>query len=113
VHNIRKNFTVIEFKQLISSMLIKVKKVLIKAYNNIRLIKRYHILLRRIYKILKAKLKNKHINKEIILQIAVKTINDLARPDRIVLTLLIFGLYLRITEINTLSLTIAKRAKAI
>jgi hypothetical protein len=42
-------------------MLIKVKKVLIKAYNNIGLIKRYHALLCYIYKILKTELKNKYI----------------------------------------------------
>jgi hypothetical protein len=94
-------------------MLIKVKEVPVKAYNSVRLIKQYHTLLRCTYKILKAELKNKHINKEIILQIAVKTVNDSARPDKIVLTLLVFGLYPRITKINTLLLTIIKRAKAI
>jgi plasmid replication initiation protein len=113
VYNARKNFTVTEFKQLASSMLIKVKEVPVKAYNSVGLIERYHTLLRRAYKILKAELKNKHINKEIILQIAVKAINDSARPDKIVLTLLVFGLYLRMTKIDPLSPTIAKRAKAI
>jgi hypothetical protein len=48
-------------------MLIKVKEVPVKAYNSVELIKRYHTLLRRAYKILKAELKDKHINKEIIL----------------------------------------------
>jgi hypothetical protein len=67
MYNTRKNFTITEFKQLISSMLIKVKEVPVKAYNSIGLIKQYHVLLRRAYKILKAKLKNKHINKKIIL----------------------------------------------
>ena len=47
------------------------------------------------------------------MQIAVKTVNDLAGLDRIVLILLVFGLYLRITEIDTPSLIIVKRAKAI
>jgi plasmid replication initiation protein len=113
VYNAGKNFTVTEFKQLTSFMSIKVKEVPIKAYNNIGLIKRYHTLLCRVYKILKAELKNKHINKKIILQIAVKAVNDSAKSDRIVLTLLVFGSYLRITKINPPSLTIAKRAKAI
>jgi hypothetical protein len=44
---------------------------------------------------------------------AVKTVNDSARPNRIVLTLLVFGLYFRITKIDLPSLIIAKRAKAI
>jgi hypothetical protein len=94
-------------------MLIKVKKVLIKAYNSVGLIKRYHALLRRVYKILKAELKDKHIDKEMILQIAVKAVNNSARPDKIVLTLLVFGLYLRMTEIDLPSPIIAKRAEAI
>jgi hypothetical protein len=44
---------------------------------------------------------------------AVKTVDNSAGPDRIVLILLVFGLYLKITEIDTLSPTIVKRAKAI
>jgi hypothetical protein len=77
------------------------------------LIEQYYALLCCAYKILKTELKNKHINKKIILQIAVKAVNDLARPDRIVLILLVFGLYLRITEINVPLPIIVKRAKAI
>jgi hypothetical protein len=67
VHNARKNFIITEFKRLVFFMLIKVKEVLVKAYNNIGLIKQYHILLHCVYKILKTELKNKHINKEMIL----------------------------------------------
>jgi hypothetical protein len=94
-------------------MLIKIKKVFIKAYNSVRLIERYHALLRYVYKILKKELKNKYINKKIILQMAVKAVNNSDKPDRIVLILLVFGLYLKITKINAPSLTIVKRAKAI
>jgi hypothetical protein len=113
MYYVRKNFTVIKFKQLISFMLIKVKEVLIKAYNSIGLVEQYHVLLCRVYKILKIELKNKHINKKIILQITIKAVNNSARPDRIVLTLLVFGLYPRITEIDLLLLIIIRRAKAI
>jgi hypothetical protein len=94
-------------------MLIKVKKVLVKAYNSVGLIERYYALLRRTYEIIKKELKNKHINKKIILQIAVKAVNNSAEPDRIVLTLLVFSLYPRITKIDPPLLIIAKRAKAI
>jgi hypothetical protein len=94
-------------------MLIKVKEVPVKAHNSVGLIERYHTLLRQAYKILKKKLKDKHINKEIILQMAVKAVNNSARPDEIVLTLLVFGLYPKMTEIDTSSLTIVKKAKAI
>jgi hypothetical protein len=113
VHDARKNFTATEFKQLISSMLIEVKEVLVKAHNNVGLVERYHALLCCAYEIIKEKLKDKHINKEIILQIAVKAVNDSARPDGIVPTLLVFGSYLRMTEIDLLLPTIAKRAEAI
>jgi hypothetical protein len=67
MYNARKNFTAIEFKQLISSMLIKVKEVPVKAYNSVGLVERYHALLRRVYKIIKKELKNEHINKKMIL----------------------------------------------
>jgi di/tripeptidase len=113
VHNTRKNFTATEFKQLASSMLIKVKKVPVETYNSVRLVERYHALLRRAYKIIKKELKDEHINKEMILQMAVKAVNDLARPDGIVPILLVFGLYLRMTEIDLPLPIIAKRAEAI
>jgi hypothetical protein len=48
-------------------MLIKVKKVLVKAYNSVGLIEWYYALLHCVYKILKKELKDKHINKKIIL----------------------------------------------
>jgi hypothetical protein len=67
VYDARKNFIAIEFKQLVSSMLIKVKKVLVEAYNSVGLIKQYYTLLCYVYKILKKELKDKHINKEMIL----------------------------------------------
>ena len=44
---------------------------------------------------------------------AVKAINDLARPDRIIPTLLVFRVYLRITKIDTLLLSVTKRAEVI
>jgi hypothetical protein len=113
VYNTGKNFTATEFKQLTSSISIKVKEVLVKAYNSVGLIERYHALLCCVYKILKAELKDEHINKEMILQMTVKAVNDSAGPDRIVLTLLVFGLYLRMTEIDPPSLIIARRAEAI
>ena len=44
---------------------------------------------------------------------AVKAINNLARLDGIVLTFLVFKAYLQMTKMDTLSLFITKRAKAI
>ena len=44
---------------------------------------------------------------------AVKAINNLARPDRIIPTLLVFRVYLQITKIDTLLPSVTKRAEAI
>ena len=44
---------------------------------------------------------------------AIKAINNLAKPDKIISTFLVFGAYPRITKINTLPLSITKRTKAI
>ena len=74
---------------------------------------RYHIPLRRSYEIIRDELDSEQIDKEIILQMAVKAVNDSAGPDGIVPTLLVFGAYPRITDIDPPSLSIVKRAQAI
>ena len=44
---------------------------------------------------------------------AVKAVNDLVGPDRIIPTLLVFGVYPRLTKIDPLSLSVTKRIEAI
>ena len=44
---------------------------------------------------------------------AVKAINDLAGPNGIIPTLLVFSAYPRLTEMDPLSLSITKRTEAI
>ena len=44
---------------------------------------------------------------------AIKAINNLAKLDRIIFTLLVFRVYPRITKIDALLLSVTKRAKAI
>ena len=44
---------------------------------------------------------------------AVKAINDLAGPDRIIPTLLVFGAYPRMTKMDALLPSVTKRAEAI
>jgi len=44
---------------------------------------------------------------------AIKVVNDSVGPNGIVLTLLVFGIYLRLTEMDPLSLSVTKRAEAI
>jgi hypothetical protein len=94
-------------------MAIEVKKVLVKAYNSVGQVKRYYTPLQHAYEIIQDKLKDKHIDKEIMLQMAVKAINDSARPDGIVPILLVFGAYSRLTEIDPPSPSVTKRAEAI
>lgn len=84
----------------------------VEAYNSVGKVERYYTLIRRAYDILREELKDENIDREIILQIAVKAVNDSAGPDRIILTLLIFSAYPRITEIDPPSTSVVKRAKA-
>jgi len=73
-----------------------VKKVLVKAHNSISKVKQYYILLKHLYKILQDKLQDKKLNKELILQIVKKAINNIAKLDKLVLIILIFRLYSKI-----------------
>jgi hypothetical protein len=53
------------------------------------------------------------VSKQFVLQITIKAVNNTAGPDSLILTLLMFGTYPRITTTNTLSLTVTKYNKAI
>jgi hypothetical protein len=94
-------------------MAIEVKKVPVEAYNSVGQVKRYYTPLRHAYKIIQNELKDEQIDKEIMLQMAVKAINDSAGPDGIVPTLLVFGVYPRLTEMDPPSPSVTKRAEAI
>ena len=72
-------------------MVIKVKEVPIKAYNSIRKVEWYYILLYCIYEIISLELKS--ASKELTLQMAVKAINNSASPDRLIPILLVFSTY--------------------
>jgi hypothetical protein len=52
MHDIRKNFAFIKFRQYVKSLVINVKEILVEAYNSIDKIKRYHGFLRQAYKII-------------------------------------------------------------
>jgi len=73
-------------------MAIEVKEVPVEVYNSIRKVERYHTPLRRVYEIISLKLKG--ASEELILQIAVKAINDSAGLDGLIPTLLVFSTYL-------------------
>jgi len=57
--------------------------------------------------------KYKDIQKELALQIAVKAVNNTASLDRLVPTLLVYGAYLRISNLNPPAPSIIEQAAAI
>ena len=93
-------------------MAIKVKKIPVETHNSISKIERYHQSLQRVYEIIQNELQNKS-SPEIMLQMAVKAVNDSAGPDGIVPTLLIFGAYLRMVENSDPSSQITQRVEVI
>jgi len=72
-------------------MAIKVKEVPIKAYDSIRKVEQYYILLHHVYKIISLELED--TSKKLTLQIAIKAINDSAGLDGLIPILLVFGAY--------------------
>lgn len=75
----------------------EVKEVPVEAHNSIGKVERYYAPLRRLYEILQDKLKGENLEKELILQMAVKAVNDSVGPEGLVPTLLVFGAYPRMT----------------
>jgi hypothetical protein len=78
-------------------MAIEVKEVPVEAHNSIGKVERYHHPLRRVYKIIRDEIQN-GVNSKIALQMTVKAVNNSIGPDGIVLTLLVFRTYPRMTE---------------
>src|SRR6266536_5224967 len=85
--------------------------ILVKAYNSVGKVERYHTPVRRVYKLF---LKSfPEISKEERLALSVKCVNDIAGPDGLVPTLLVFGAYLRILSSKGPLASTSERAKAI
>ena len=68
----------------------------VEAHNSVGLVERYHIPLIRAYKIFLEECPD--LSRDERLQMSFKAVNDTAGPDGIVLTLLVFGAYPRITR---------------
>jgi hypothetical protein len=62
----------------------------------VSIVERYYKLICRAHSIIINKILN--ISKDIALQIAFKAINNIARPNSIILTLLVYSAYLQITK---------------
>jgi hypothetical protein len=106
-----KNFASREFRQLARDMGTKVKIVPVEAHNSVGIVERYHPLIRRAYQIITAELPE--IGKEMALQMAVKTINDTAGPNGLIPTLLVYGAFPRMSELDGPAASVTQRAAAI
>ncbi|PVH90773.1 hypothetical protein DM02DRAFT_577620, partial [Periconia macrospinosa] len=111
VHDAGKNFSSAEFQQQAKAMAIEIKEVPVEAHNSVGKVERYHAPLRRAYEIISSELEV--ASKELILQMAVKAVNDSAGPDGLVPTLLVFGAYPRMTDDSPPSPSVVQRAEAI
>jgi hypothetical protein len=65
-------------------------------------------MLHRVYQIIIKELQGLDTTKELNLQIAVKAVNNTAGPNSLVLTLLVFGAYPRISTLNPSAPTITQ-----
>ncbi|KAI1002682.1 hypothetical protein K3495_g5517 [Podosphaera aphanis] len=111
LHDAGSNFTAREFQQNASLLAINTKCAPVESANTMGIVERYHHPLRRAYQIIKIELEGS--NKTLALQMAVKAINDTAGPDGIIPTLLVFGAYPRMSEIDPPAPSVTKRATAI
>ena len=104
-----------EFAANASSLNIAVQQVPVEAHNSIGKIERSHGILRRVFVIIKEELKESgaKFDRNLVLQMACKAINDTAGPDKKIPTLLVFGAYPRLVEKSSPTPDIMKRAKAI
>jgi hypothetical protein len=64
------------------------------------IVERYYAPLRRAYEIVTEELRGYPVRKPALLQMAVKAVNDIAGPNGLVPTLLVFGTYLRMSDLD-------------
>ena len=88
------NFISEEFYQNATAIAITVKIAPVEAYNLIRLVERYHASLQQAYKVISTDMAGSGLDRNQILQMAVKAVNDTAGSNSLVPTLLLFGAYL-------------------
>lgn len=93
--NTGKQFMARKFKEYIANMGIIVKNVPIQAHHFIYMVEHYHGPLRRVYFIITLEISS--IKPDLVLQMFSKAINDSASPNKLVSTLLVFGVYPRMT----------------
>ena len=73
----------------------------VEAHNSVGIVERYHSPIRRAYLIITTEILS--LEKDIILQMAFKAINDSAGLNGLILILLVYGALPRMTEYDLLS----------
>lgn len=106
-----KSFASEEFYQHAAFVSIMTKEVSVESHNSIGIVERYHAPLRRAYEILRSEFER--FLKDVILQMAVKAVNDTVGPDGIVSTLLDFGAYPKMTIMSPPSPSVSQRTAAL
>src|SRR6266702_7966604 len=106
-----KNFINKEFQQYIMAMAILIKAVPVEVHWSVRLIEQAHPALQRAYQIIIDKCKD--IQKKLALQMAVKAVNDTSGPDGLVPTLLVYGAYPKISNLDPPAPSITEQAAVI
>lgn len=94
-------------------MAVCVKNIPVEVHWSIVLVERDHPLLHRSCKIIYQELKGENISRDKILQMDVKSINDTAGPNGLILTLLMFRAFPRMTQLDPPAPSIIQRACAI
>lgn len=89
VHDAGTNLIAKSFQTNNALMYINTKAVPIESANSMTYVERYHVPLRRAYKIMKDEAPG--LDDEALLQCAVKSVNDSVGPDGLVPTLLVYG----------------------
>ena len=114
-HDAGKNFVSNEFRQHARAMAITTKSVPVEAHQSVGLVERAHPALRRAYEILSTEFNTLGVEttREMLLQMAVKAVNDTAGPDGLIPTLLVYGAYPRMVETDPPAPSISQRAAAI
>ena len=87
-----------------------IKNLPVEAHHFIGMVERYHGSLKQVYLIVTSKIPN--IKPNLALQIFFKAINNLVDPNRLVLTLLVFGAYPQMTKLDASSPSINKYTMA-
>ena len=110
-HDAGRNFISKEFQQYATAMAISTKAVPVEAHWYVGLVERAHPALRRAYQIITDECKD--IHKELALQMAVKAVNDTAGPDGLIPILLVYGAYLRMSNLDPPAPSVIDRAAII